>query len=1137
MATASDNTGSTGRLNVIPASELAARDERIRVGQFSALYSQGRISNIASPVIAAIVSFVLWGEVSAIRISIWLACVVFASIARAIVYYRFNQALPGRSTISQSTRWAFLITTFLSGLAWGGGMLFLFPETNFTLQAFLIVVVLGVGAGATASFGPYFPALAAYVVPLTLPISALLLMQQTLMHVALGSFGLIFLVVLLLLGSVAHRNFALSFRLEFENAYLALDLEHAQQRLGDAVDSMSEAFALFDATDRLVLANERLRHMVPELNEPSGADITYEEFVRLFATTALTGVPPEQVDEWREKFFRRHRSPGEPFEVELADGHWLRVDEQSTSDRGVVSIFSDLTQLKIREAALAKSEQRFRDFTQAASDWVWETDADLRFTFVSGRHGEVSGFGPDHLIGKKVTENLSIYEDADRPVIADAFAQRRPYHNRRMARPSANGTPFHFLSSAIPILSDDGTFLGYRGTGSDITAIVRAETRAHEVQKQMFDAIESIPAGFILFDKNGRLTLWNSWMPEFLPVDRDLIRTGTPFTEILRSSAASGTIVDANEDEDGWIADRMRWFSEPEMSREARFTDGRFIQILGRRTTDGGVVLIFTDITAIRRDQQDLAEKTTLLQATLEGMGEGILVLDRSRRVMLVNNQLQLLLGLAPDVTAVGASFTEITKQLERDGGVELPGGQAVPRPAFTDLFASGSAFHIEHMRPSGTRLLVRANPLEDGGWVLLLTDVTAERTAVAALEESEDRYRQLVESSPDLIVVHSDGRLIFVNPAGARMIGVASPEELIGRRLLDFIRPDYHDYLRATSPSIQAGGPDGPFHEFRILREDGTDFDAEGISLEFTYRGQPAILSIARDVTLRKLAQAQLVQTSKLATLGELAAGITHELNQPLNVIRMAADSSLILMEEGKTDGEFERNQFERISAHAVRMANIISHMGTFSRREDDDGDHALIDPCESVTAAVSMVRDQYARDDVHIEINLPDSLSLVHGNPIRLEQVILNLLTNARDALVLDKVDPESGRTFKAARSGQIQISVRYEMHDIGDPESRRSGIVIRIDDNGGGIPADDLERVFDPFFTTKRSGQGTGLGLAIGYNIVDSMGGRIAASNGPEGARFEVWLPVASDSDLAEPMAQAAPSDRAKRTTVVS
>lgn len=617
-----------------------------------------------------------------------------------------------------------------------------------------------------------------------------------------------------------------------------------------------------------------------------------------------------------------------------------------------------------------------------------------------------------------------------------------------------------------------------------------------------------------------------------MQASRELIRTGTRYEELVRSGAESGNVFGSYNSEEASIDQQLRWFNEPEKAVEFGVTDGRFIQKLGRRTADGGVVAIYTDITALRRDQQELAEKTTLLQATLEGMGEGILVLDRSRRVMLINNQLPQLLGLPPAVTAVGVSFAEITEQLERDGGSELSGGEGAQRPAINDLFTVGSAFQIEHTRPSGTRLLVRANPLEDGGWVLLLTDVTAERTAVAALEESEDRYRQLVESSPDLISIHKEGRFIFVNPAGARLLGVSSPEELIGRRVLDFIHPDYQTFLRTSQPSVRAGGADGTFYEFRALRVDGTEFDVEGITLAFTYSGGPAILGIARDITFRKLAQAQLVQTSKLATLGELAAGITHELNQPLNVIRMAADSSLILMEEGKTDREFERKQFERISVQAVRMANIIIHMGTFSRREDDDGGHELTDPLESVTAAVSMVRDQYAHDNVHIDVELPDSSGLIRGNPIRLEQVILNLLTNAHDALVLEQVDPESGRTFRAAQSGHIQVSARYEMHTASDPEGRESNIVIRIDDNGSGIPSDALDRVFDPFFTTKRTGQGTGLGLAIGYNIVDSMGGRIVASNGPEGARFEVSLPVVSEHDIAKSMAQAAPSGEATR-----
>lgn len=1117
------DNGAAATVTTIPASELVGMEDRVRTAQFVVLYRQGRITNLASPVLAAFVGYVLLSNGNVGPIAGWLAVIVVAAVARGVVHHRFEPQVPARGVVSDRTRYAFLASICFSGLAWGAAMPLLFPFDNLALQVFLIVVVMGMGAGAAASFSPYFPALAVYIIPLTLPAVGTLLFQQTLVHVALGSFGLLFLIILLLLGWSGHRSFAMNVRLEFENALLALGLEDAQRRLGDAVDSMSEAFALFDADDCLVLANDPLRQLVPALRERSDIPLSYEEFVGVFAKSVLAGVPQEQFDSWVERFLRRHRMPGETFEVELADGHWLRISEQSTSDNGIVSIFSDLTELKKREAALRRSEERFRDFTQAASDWVLELDADLRFTSVSGRYAEVTGRDPDSLIGLKLTDYPSLNQDADWHAVASAFAQRQPFHNRRITRPDAKGEPFQFLFSAVPVFSDDGTFQGYRGTGSDITAIVRAEALAREARKQLFDAIESIPAAIILLGSDGRLILWNSRAPEFLRADRDLIRTGTTYEDLVRSSAESGRIIDAHGNEAAWIANQMEWLNEPEVAEEFHLSDGRFMQKLGRRTADGGVVAIFTDISDIRRDQQALAEKTTLLQTTLEGMGEGILVLDQSRHVILANNQLQELLDLPEAAAAVGTSFVEIIGQLERDGVVGVSDAGEDRRSSITDQFGAGKAFQTEHMLWSGTRLLVRASPLDDGCWVLLLNDVTAQRSAVAALEESEDRYRQLVENSPDFISIHKDGRFIFVNPAGARLVGAPSTEAMIGRRALDFVHPDYHDEFRLSGTTVQAGGA-GAFYEFRGLRDDGSTFDVEGTTVEFTYLGSPAILSVVRDITLRKLAQAQLVQTSKLATLGELAAGITHELNQPLNLIRMAADSSLILMEQGKTDQEFEHEQFERISAQAVRMANIISHMATFSRRVDDDGDREVIDPCECVRAAVSMVRDQYAADDVNIDVDMPDVASRIYGNTIRLEQVILNLLTNARDALVLDKVDPESGRTFKEAKPGRILVSVRHDTPDTGEPDSSKNHIIIQIEDNGGGIPADALDRVFDPFYTTKRTGEGTGLGLAIGYGIVDSMGGRITASNGAEGARFEVWIPIVNAADIVTPVGQA-------------
>lgn len=1117
MATASENTGLAGQEDKPLAEEPADLEARVRVRQFAAVSGRGRISNLASPVIAAIVCLVLWREVSGSHLATWLTCVVLASFVRGVTYYRVDRSALERNRVTLAARLCFLATTFLGGLAWGGGMPFFLPVVDFTLQAFLIVVILGVGAGVTASLGPCFPALAAYVTPLTIPIATILLAQQTQMHTALGIFGYIFLAVLLSLGLVAHRNFALNVRLEFETGYLARDLERTQQRLGEAIDSLSEAFALFDAKGRLVLTNKRLRELVPDLSKQGNADVPYEAFVRQFAEAGLGDVPAEKVDAWIENFMQLRQTSGASFEVEVGKDQWLQVGERPTGDGGVVSIFTDLSQLKSRESVLLQSEQRFRDFTEAASDWIFELDADLRFMFVGAGYAEVSGYKPEDLIGTKVTDLPSLDADPGARAVREAFLEGRPFHNRQIGRPNAKGQPFYVLGSGIPVYSDDGEFAGFRATGSDITAVVNAEERAREAQNRLFDAIEAIPAAFILFDKEDRMVLWNSNTPNIMEADSRLIRAGTPYEELVRSSAASGKVADVEDDAEAWIDQHLRWFEEPEHAIEILLADGRFLQKQGRRTADGGAVFIMTDITAVRHDQLELSEKTSLLQATLEGMGEGILVLDRTQCVTLANNRLLQLLGLPTGATVVGLQFSEIARQIEPVGGSPEIEGEGISQPTLDEFFAAGVAFQVERARLPDIRLLMRANPLDDGGWVLLLTDVTVERTAIAALEDSEERYRQLVENSPDMISIHQGGRFVFLNPAAATFIGVDAADELIGRRVLEFVHDDYHDMLRLSEPTVQAYGHDGPFFEFLGLRSDGEEFAAEGVSIEFVYRGRPAILSIVRDMTIRKLAEAQLVQTSKLATLGELAAGITHELNQPLNVIRMAADSSLILMEDGQTDREFERKQFERISDHAVRMANIISHMGTFSRREDGDRDRELFDPLDSVHAAVSLVRDLYVAQNVFIDVQSSGGVNLVHGNRIRLEQVILNLLTNSHDAVVLETVDPETGRSFRRQQLGQIQVSVRSEIRDVDDPDGHYGDVVIRIDDNGGGIPVNSVERVFDPFYTTKRTGQGTGLGLAIGYNIVDSMGGYIAASNEPDGARFEIWLPVANEHDL--------------------
>ena len=1083
---------------------------RLTRAQMIALTRQARLSNFVPPVNSIILGFLLWGNVPTVTLIAWVGLVWVSSVVRWQMYRRYDTAVARDAGYEPNWRAIWVGAHFVAGVIWGVGSVVLFTQDNFLIQAYLVIFVLGMGAGAAASFAPYFPALVAYLIPLTVPTAGILVVQESTESTVLGVSGFVFLIALVFLGRAANRSFSESFRLGIENETLTRGLEMTQSRLEGALDSMSDAFGLFDAEDQLVESNDKFRQLVPEAN--GSQSMSYAQFLRALAAEGRVVETDEHSNDWAADLERLRRQGSMPIEIAMKDGTWLQLNDAPTEDGGTVTTLSDITDMKRHQAELSASEQRFRDFTSAASDWVWELDAEGRFNHVSGRFSEVSGRSGDYLVGKKMRDMPSVGSQDEWNRLIGAMDARQPFRNVRMQRPRENGESYYFLINGRPMFGASGEYQGYRGTGTDITAMVLAEERARAAQSRLFDAIESIPAGLVLFDEFGRLILWNSRAPEYFPGASSRIVAGSTFEHLMRGSAESGGVADIADEVGPWVAAQAAWFDNPNDRREIRFSDGRHVQLLGRGTTDGGTVCVMTDITDIRLGQEELAEKTTLLQATLEGMGEGLIVLDEGLHAVLTNTRLDRLAVFGGSQNSIGRPFHEILDSIGADIEhiTDAPGNPESDK-SLDERLAEGLPFQFEITRTGRQIMLVRADPLSEGGWVCVFTDITAERRAVAALEESEDRYRRLIEASPDMIAVQAKGRIVFVNAAGAHLLGAADPSELVGRRALDFVHPDNHDAVRASKPMSGFDG-DMEIHEFRGQRIDGTTFEGEATGISFAYQGEPAVLVIIRDISDRKLAQAQLIQTSKLALLGEMAASMAHELNQPLNIIRMAADASLILMEENKADMESHREEFDRISNQSERMADIINHMRVFSRQEDDSNDS--FNPIACVDAAASMVREQYRLDGVEVRTVLPKVVPQVSGQPIRLEQVVLNLLANARDAVFSKAdmvVDGAGDRT--RIEGGVIEVSAYVASQD---PDSvrhaRREEVVISVTDNGGGISEENLEQVFEPFFTTKRAGQGTGLGLAIGFSIISGMGGTISAANGTEGAVFEIRLPVA-------------------------
>jgi len=250
---------------------------------------------------------------------------------------------------------------------------------------------------------------------------------------------------------------------------------------------------------------------------------------------------------------------------------------------------------------------------------------------------------------------------------------------------------------------------------------------------------------------------------------------------------------------------------------------------------------------------------------------------------------------------------------------------------------------------------------------------------------------------------------------------------------------------------------------------------------------------------------QAQLFQTSKLATLGEMAAGLAHEMNQPLGGISLIATYFRKLMERGKLSQEEIASGLDDIEASVKRMSKIINHVRTFARQETLE--FTMVDVNETIDSALSLLGEQLRLHKIEVAPDLNNGLPRIEGEPYQLEQVWINLISNARDAVDEKEEQISEGRLQITDYQKSIDISTIYK------PESKF--IEVNFSDNGVGITEETKEKIFEPFFTTKEVGKATGLGLSISYGIIESHKGKIEMeSRNGKGTTAKVTLPLEVD-----------------------
>jgi PAS domain S-box-containing protein len=410
-----------------------------------------------------------------------------------------------------------------------------------------------------------------------------------------------------------------------------------EAQLTQALENITDSFTLFDADERLVLCNSNYRALYPSVGDRIVPGIRFEEIVRMVTeneqiTRTRTTVEGEVA--WRMAKFR---NPEGPFDMRVSDGRWVRVSEYKTPDGRTVSLRSDVTALRQREAELRGSEQRFKDMVEAASDWFWEMDAGLHYTYVSDRCTEITGIRPEAYVGKTGAEMADVVVDPDEARRhRDDLENRRPFRDYRFGFRRHDGMMRRISNSGKPVFDADGVFQGYRGTGTDITAQAEAEARASQAHTILSEAIEAISDGFVLYDAEDRFVLCNSKYRESYHSGTVSLAPGTLFVDIIRALAEDGHFAAAQGRVDAWVAERLAAHRDPGAPIEQLLSDGRWVRVSEYRTGEGGAVSILADITEIKDKEEALNERVAELQdiqVRLEDQGRQLAALAENLRI------------------------------------------------------------------------------------------------------------------------------------------------------------------------------------------------------------------------------------------------------------------------------------------------------------------------------------------------------------------------------------------------------------------------------------------------------------------------------------------------------------------------
>ncbi|HVP77376.1 MAG TPA: PAS domain S-box protein [Thermodesulfobacteriota bacterium] len=757
----------------------------------------------------------------------------------------------------------------------------------------------------------------------------------------------------------------------------------------------------------------------------------------------------------------------------------------------------EITERKRTENALRETEKRYRILFEGSRDAIYFTTREGKIVDANQSMLDLFGYSREEMIGLDARKTYVYPEDRrkfQQQIERDGFV--RDYEMKLCKK---DGTEMDCLLTAAIRHADDGSILGYQGIIRDITELKQIVNELH-TEKQRFQTLsENAPFGMVMIDKDGTFRYINPKFRELFGYDLNDVPDGrTWFRKAYPNPIHRHSVIST------WINDLQSSNSGEKRPRTFTVTckDGKekiitFIPVQLETTEN---LMACEDITERRQVEEALRKSEERFRELYDNAPVGYHEYDNDGLITNVN---------LTDLEILGYTREEMIGQPIWKFNVNE---ETVRRQVMAKLAGTlppGKELERIYRRKDGTTFPVLIEDrliLDENGRIkgirCTIQDITERKQIEEALRKSEENFQKLFDEAPvGYMELDARGCITQVNRTELDMLGY-TVEEMLEQPIWKFVVEEEearHSVMAKLSESMQPGRG----LERTYKRKDGTTVPVsiEDAFIQNAEGKVTGIHAVIRDITERKQMEQekknleeQLRQSQKIEAIGRLAGGIAHDFNNLLTVIKGYGQLSLLELKEGDP----LRGNLEEIQKSSERAADLTRQLLAFSRRQVME--MKVLDLNTILQNLDKMLR-RVIGEDIELVTLLTGGLGRVKIDPGQIEQVVMNLAVNARDAM------PSGGKL--TIETANVELDEHYARNHI-DVEPGRY-VMLSVSDTGVGITPEVRDRIFEPFFTTKEKGKGTGLGLSTVYGIVKQSGGNIWVYSEPgHGTTFKIYLP---------------------------